>query len=98
MLITFYLLSIVFIRRILGDDQQIEQVPDDNFIPTIITEYPQPAYVQTKYSTDTDEYTLKESFVFSIRTSQDISQATTILAGFVALNVYFIVDIQVCSN
>ncbi|CAF1294668.1 unnamed protein product [Rotaria sp. Silwood1] len=66
----------------------------NRLIPKTISEYPSPLNVRTKYTTDEEDYTLSESISFSILTNQQISQATTILAGFAYDNIYYVFDIE----
>lgn len=65
-------------------------------IPKTISEYPSPVNVRTKYTTDEEDYTLSESVSFSVLTNQQLSQTTTILAGFAYDNIYYVFDIEVC--
>ncbi|CAF0925941.1 unnamed protein product [Rotaria sordida] len=67
---------------------------NNRLIPKTISEYPSPLNVRTKYTTDEEDYTLSESIAFSILTNQQISQATTILAGFAYDNIYYVFDIE----
>ncbi|CAF3883981.1 unnamed protein product [Rotaria sp. Silwood2] len=67
---------------------------NNRLIPKTISEYPSPVNVRTKYTTDEEDYTLSESISFSILTNQQISQATTILAGFAYDNIYYVFDIE----
>ncbi|CAF4343176.1 unnamed protein product, partial [Rotaria magnacalcarata] len=66
----------------------------NRLIPKTISEYPSPANVRTKYTTDEEDYTLSESISFSLLTNQQISQATTILSGFAYDNIYYVFDIE----
>ena len=68
----------------------------NRFIPKTISEYPSPAHVRTKYTTDEEDYTSNESISFALLTDQaSSSQATTILAGFAYDNIYYVFDVEV---
>lgn len=86
-----------YIFLYLGGALTETSLANNRLIPKTITEYPSPINVRTKYTTDEEDYTLYESLSFSILTNQQVSQATTVLAGFAYDNIYYVFDIEVCS-
>ena len=83
-----------FSRCHLGEDPSVNAHSGEQIIPTIIHEYPLPVHVQTKYQTEREEYTFRESITFSLRTRQSLSQSVTILAGLVSEDIYYVFDIE----
>ena len=79
------------------DDAGVDDLPSRKFIPSVITEYPLPINVRTKYFSDEESYVLRESIIFAFRTNQEISEAITLLAGLVTDSIYYAFDIEVCS-
>ena len=53
--------------------------------------------MRTKYVTDEEDYTRLESISFAVLTNQQLSQATTVLAGFAYDNIYYVFDIEVSA-
>ncbi len=86
----------IYISLCLGGALTETSLNNNRLIPKTISEYPSPINVRTKYTTDEEDYTLSESISFAVLTNQQISQATTILAGFAYDNIYYVFDIEVC--
>lgn len=68
---------------------------NENFIPKTINEYPSPINVLTKYQSDFDSYTFRESIAFSIRTKQKFVESVTIVAALIDEEIFFAFDIEV---
>jgi len=96
LIIIYSNLYFIHIYIYLGGGLTETSLNNNRLIPKTISEYPSPINVRTKYTTDEEDYTLSESISFAVLTNQQISQATTVLAGFAYDNIYYVFDIEVC--